>query len=630
MYCMGINAKNAAIYYPLLLRRTGTGNTPADVPPGAAVAGVIARIDAQRGVWKAPAGLEAQVRGVDGTAVHLTDIDFDRLGPLAINGLKAIPSSGVVVWGARTLDGTDAAGSEWKYLPIRRLYLFIQESLRQGLMLALIVGRALTGAGAAMVFGTSVALLSLVFPEKERGKAIGLNVTSMFAGFTTGLLAGGFLTYYLSWRYLFVIAALLAAADLFLVRTKVRGECELSRATSFDPGSMGLLSVSMLLLFYGLSEVLRPRGQYALLVGSVTAAALAMRQRHHTNPILGPGVIRNRNFLLAVATNIIFQAGAFAVPFLLSLHYQFISGLDPRTAALALLVPQVLMSATGAVGGRLTSRMGDRPVTALGALVNASGLALLLTLSQETSIAFTLLSLALIGIGTGLFMAAINYLGIKESLAVNVLLTLIELLGVLIVIVLGAGYLGAVDYGEMPNGLTGVIGAVGLIFFAFIGFESLAKIGDEAKDPTRTIPRALILSLLITAALYVLVALSVVSIVPYQDLAASASPLSEVALAASGQGVSLLLSVIALLATANTVLIILIASSRIAYGMSVRSALPSFLSQVHPDRGTPLAAIVLTAVASILFAFLGGIELTANVANFTIFMRSVWVRWPGR
>jgi len=217
-------------------------------------------------------------------------------------------------------------------------------------------------------------------------------------------------------------------------------------------------------------------------------------------------------------------------------------------------------------------------------------------------------------------MAAINYLGIKESLAVNVLLTLIELLGVLIVIVLGAGYLGAVDYGEMPNGLTGVIGAVGLIFFAFIGFESLAKIGDEAKDPTRTIPRALILSLLITAALYVLVALSVVSIVPYQDLAASASPLSEVALAASGQGVSLLLSVIALLATANTVLIILIASSRIAYGMSVRSALPSFLSQVHPDRGTPLAAIVLTAVASILFAFLGGIELTANVANFTIFM----------
>ncbi|MDW5562230.1 MAG: amino acid permease [Methanomassiliicoccus sp.] len=219
-----------------------------------------------------------------------------------------------------------------------------------------------------------------------------------------------------------------------------------------------------------------------------------------------------------------------------------------------------------------------------------------------------------------LVMATINYIGIKESLTVNVILTLTELLGVVVVIVLGAGYLGTVDYTEAPNGLTGVIGAVGLIFFAFIGFEGLVKIGDEAKDPQRTIPRALLLSLLITAVLYVLIALSVVSILPYQDLAASSSPLSDVALAASGQGASLLLSGIALLSTANTVLIILIASSRIAYGMSVRSALPRFLSDVHPGRGTPLAAIVLTTGASLLFCFLGGIELTANVANFTIFL----------
>ncbi len=217
-------------------------------------------------------------------------------------------------------------------------------------------------------------------------------------------------------------------------------------------------------------------------------------------------------------------------------------------------------------------------------------------------------------------MAVINYLGIKESLIVNVILTAIELLGVVIVIFLGAGFLGTVDYFETPSGASGVIAAVGLIFFAFIGFEGLVKIGDETKDPTRTIPLALVLSLLITAVLYVLVALSVVSVVPYQDLATSASPLSDVALAASGQEVSLLLSAIALLATANTVLIILIASSRIAYGMAVRSALPSFISNIHPGRGTPLSAIAITTVASLLFIFLGGIELTANVANFTIFL----------
>ncbi|MBI0582959.1 MAG: amino acid permease [Methanomassiliicoccus sp.] len=217
-------------------------------------------------------------------------------------------------------------------------------------------------------------------------------------------------------------------------------------------------------------------------------------------------------------------------------------------------------------------------------------------------------------------MSMVNYLGIKESLTLNVILTLIELAGVVIVIFMGVGFLGTVDYLHMPNGLSGVIGAVGIIFFAFIGFEGLVKIGDETKDATRTIPRALILSLVITAVIYVLVAISVVSIVPYQDLAASTSPLSDVALVASGEGASLLLTAIAMIATANTVLIILIASSRIAFGMSVRDALPDILSQVNPRRGTPPAAIAITMAASLLFCFIGGIELTANVANFTIFL----------
>jgi MFS family permease len=274
-------------------------------------------------------------------------------------------------------------------------------------MVVLIVGRGITGAGAAMVFGTSIALLSLVFPEKERGKAIGLNVTFMFAGFTAGLLAGGLLIYYLSWRYLFIIAAVIAASDLYLVRTKVRGECELSRARTFDPASMGLLSVSMLLLFYGLSEIARPTGAYALAAGAVAVAMLAVRQRRHPHPILGRGIAANRGFLLAVMTNILFQAGAFAVPFLLSLHYQYISGLDAPTAALALLVPQLVMSATSAAGGRLTARVANRTITATGALINAVGLAILMTLSPDTPFALTLASLVLIGIGTGMFMPAL-------------------------------------------------------------------------------------------------------------------------------------------------------------------------------------------------------------------------------
>ena len=181
-------------------------------------------------------------------------------------------------------------------------------------------------------------------------------------------------------------------------------------------------------------------------------------------------------------------------------------------------------------------------------------------------------------------MSVINFMGIKESIVANVVLTAIEVAGVVIIIFLGVGSLGSVDYLEIPHGVEGIVGAVGVIFFAFIGFEGLVKIGEETKDPTRTIPRALILSLIISTALYVVAALSVVSVLPYKELAGSTSALADVAEAAAGPGRGWPCSLIALISTANTVLILSIATSGIAYGMSKRSALPEFLSRVHPAR----------------------------------------------
>jgi phage tail sheath protein FI len=96
------------------------------------VAGVIARTDAQRGIWKAPAGVDAAVNGVAGTAVRLTDADSGRLNPLGVNCLRTFPTAGTVVWGARTLRGADQLGDEYKYLPVRRLALFLEESLYRG------------------------------------------------------------------------------------------------------------------------------------------------------------------------------------------------------------------------------------------------------------------------------------------------------------------------------------------------------------------------------------------------------------------------------------------------------------------------------------------------------------------
>ena len=124
---------NAAVYFPRIrcADPLQEGRLPTFVPAGA-VAGVIARTDAQRGVWKAPAGIEAALIGVNDLAVPLTDMAQGLLNPQGINCLRTLPGVGHVVWGARTLRGADRLADQWKYLPVRRTALFIEESLYRG------------------------------------------------------------------------------------------------------------------------------------------------------------------------------------------------------------------------------------------------------------------------------------------------------------------------------------------------------------------------------------------------------------------------------------------------------------------------------------------------------------------
>jgi len=124
---------NAAIFFPYLRSPDPLQeNRLGDFAPSGAIAGVFARIDSSRGVWKAPAGIEANLRGVSELGVKLTDGENGQLNPLGINCLRSFPIIGRVVWGARTLAGADILASEWKYVPVRRLALNIEESLYRG------------------------------------------------------------------------------------------------------------------------------------------------------------------------------------------------------------------------------------------------------------------------------------------------------------------------------------------------------------------------------------------------------------------------------------------------------------------------------------------------------------------
>ena len=127
------NARNAAAYFPRLRQPNPLrGNLMESFAPCGTVAGVIARTDAQRGVWKAPAGLDAGLVGVPELEVKLTDLENGELNPLGLNCLRFMPAAGPVVWGARTARGNDKLADEWKYLPVRRTALFIEESLFRG------------------------------------------------------------------------------------------------------------------------------------------------------------------------------------------------------------------------------------------------------------------------------------------------------------------------------------------------------------------------------------------------------------------------------------------------------------------------------------------------------------------
>jgi len=130
----GLTATNySALYFPTLWQSNSLHDNQFEgFAPCGAVAGVMARTDSDRGVWKAPAGLEARLVGVPALTVPLNDADTGQLNPLGINCLRAMPAAGRVVWGARTMEGSDRLASEWKYIPVRRTALFLEESLFRG------------------------------------------------------------------------------------------------------------------------------------------------------------------------------------------------------------------------------------------------------------------------------------------------------------------------------------------------------------------------------------------------------------------------------------------------------------------------------------------------------------------
>jgi amino acid transporter len=217
-----------------------------------------------------------------------------------------------------------------------------------------------------------------------------------------------------------------------------------------------------------------------------------------------------------------------------------------------------------------------------------------------------------------LLMTALNIVGLKHSSWANVAMTVIEAAGLVMVVFAG---LQDPDFGHALASRIepGLFAGAGLVFFAYLGFEDIANLAEEAKDPGRTIPRAILLCLVISTVLYVLVALAAVALLPADRLAESQRPLAD-AVHEQWPRLSGLLGGIALFATANTALIALIAASRMVFGMAREGDLPSPLAKVTPGSHSPWVAAVIVFVLSLSLLPLRDAAVLGGIASFAALM----------
>lgn len=208
----------------------------------------------------------------------------------------------------------------------------------------------------------------------------------------------------------------------------------------------------------------------------------------------------------------------------------------------------------------------------------------------------------------------LNILGIRQSSWTNVVFTLVEAGGLVLVIVIGVmrpQFGAAILARPQP----GVFAGAALVFFAYLGFEDIANLSEEARDPARDLPRAIFLSLGITTVLYILVSLASIALVPPQRLAASEAPLAA-ALAESAPVLAGVVGAVPLFATANTALITLIVGSRMLFAMARDGSLPGSLAHLLPRRQTPwIAAIAMLAGATLLLPF-RNVAIVASLSSF--------------
>ena len=268
----------------------------------------------------------------------------------------------------------------------------------------LIAARFLTGIGAAMIFGTSFALLSLSLPKKEQGQALGVNIAGNLLGFALGFQASGLLTYYFSWRGIFLLTLPIDLLVIALIHKKLPGECAFSKGQGLDiPGSV-LIIVMLFSIVTGFSALPSSRGFQVFLGGLMLFFIFIFWEMRTVSPVIDPRLfIRNLPLTLSNLAAFTYYAGSFGVIFLVSLYLQYIRGLDSRQVGLILLVFTLIMAGFVSYAGRASDRRSPYLISVAGISITLLGLIPLAFLDSTTPLGLFFVAFLLIMLGGALF-----------------------------------------------------------------------------------------------------------------------------------------------------------------------------------------------------------------------------------
>ena len=268
----------------------------------------------------------------------------------------------------------------------------------------LIAFRVLHGAGAAMGFATGIAILTSVFPAKERGRVLGISTAATYTGLSLGPVLGGLLTQHLGWRSIFVVNGGVALTVAALALLAIRGEWRGGAGERFDGAGAALSASGLALLMAGISAFRSHAGaRYLAVAGLAALAGFIARELRFANPMLNLRLFRNVTFAFSNLAALINYAATFAVSFLLSLYLQAVKGLAPQVAGVILLAQPLVMALLSPLAGRLSDRIEPRLVASAGMALTSAGLATFLLLGPGTAIAAVVAELMLVGLGFALF-----------------------------------------------------------------------------------------------------------------------------------------------------------------------------------------------------------------------------------